>query len=419
MSRVLVAFVILVGLILLNAPIYSAILAAAVYITFVINHMPLQGMFTTVFESLTKNSLLAIPYFILAGNIMSGGTLGKRLIDSFSVFLGNVRAGMPIACMVSNAVFGAISGSPPAATAVFSKIVHKPIAESDGENIATGVIVSAAGLASIIPPSISMIIFGISTDTSISRLFIAGVIPGLLITVIICIYLAFVCKKNRGEKFSWKEALHTLKKGLPALSLPFLVLGGIYKGFLTPTEAGAFSAFYCFILSAFVFRELDLRKIFHIIKGSSLIASKTFLLIAASSFLGKALTISQFPQMLVSALDGISKAMFLLMLNLLLLFVGSFFDTAPAILILAPMFLPLATVLGVDKIHLGIIFVVNLTIGMFTPPFGLNIFVAQSVLKKSMGEISKSLIPFICLYIIALLLITYIPALSTILLSII
>jgi C4-dicarboxylate transporter DctM subunit len=413
MTSLIPAFLIMIALILLNAPIYSAILAAAVYITLFINHMPIQSMFTTIFESLAKNSLLAIPYFILAGNFISGGALGKRLIDSISVFLRNVRAGMPIACMVANAVFGAISGSPPAATAVFSKIVYKPIVESDGEKTATGLIVSAAGLSAIIPPSISMIIFGVSTDTSVNRLFIAGVAPGLLILAIIIIYLLCVCRKKPGKEFSWTEALRALKNGAPVLLLPFLVLGGVYGGFFTPTEAGAVSAFYCFVLSAFVLKEINIKSFFQIIKDSAVIVCKTFMLIATSTFLAKALTISQFPQMLAAAFEGMSQTTFLLFLNCLLLFVGCFFDTAPAILILAPMFLPAATALGIDPIHLGIIFVVNLTVGMFTPPFGLNIFIAQSILKKGMKEISVSLIPFIILYLIALLLITFIPSLST------
>lgn len=413
MMKLIPAFLILLVLIILNAPIYLSILASAVYVTVFINGMPLQGMFTTIFEGITKNSLLAIPYFILAGNLISSGSLGDRLINSFSSFFRNIKGGMPIVCLISNAIFGAISGSPPAATAVFAKIIHKPIVESDGDKIATGLIVSSSGLSGIIPPSIAMIVFGVSTDTSISRLFTAGIIPGLLIIIVIATYLMIVGEKKVYKPFSWKEVIFNGKRGLPIFFLPILVLGGIYGGILTPTEAGALSAFYCFFISFFILKEIDFKKLLNISLESAVVSGKTYILIATSTFLARALTVSQLPQMLLRTFEGVSPIVFLLLLNCFLLLVGCFFDTAPAILVLAPMFLPVATTMGIDPIHLGIIFVINLTIGMFTPPFGLNIFIAQSILNKSTEEITKSLIPFIFLYLITLLLITFFPILST------
>lgn len=237
-----------------------------IYIMVFVNGMPLQSIFTTMVEGISKNNLLAIPYFILAGNFISGGTLGRRLMDALSVFLRHVRAGMPLACLGANAIFGAISGSPPAATAVFAKIVHTPLAESDGDKLATGLVVSAAGLSAIIPPSIAMIVYGIATDTSISRLFMAGILPGLLVVAVIAIYLICVCKKTDHGKFSFREAGLALRRGIPVLILPVIVLGGIYGGILTPTEAGALTAVYCFIVSFFVLRDIDMKQTLHIIK---------------------------------------------------------------------------------------------------------------------------------------------------------
>lgn len=413
MIKLLPAFIILIALIMLNAPIYVAILSSAIYITTVVNGMPLQSVFTTMFEAVSKNNLLAIPFFILAGNFISGGTLGRRLIDVFRGFLDNVKGGISVACLVANGVFGAISGSPPAATAVFSKIIHEPLKEAESDKLATGLVVSAAGLSSIIPPSISMIIFGVSTETSISNLFMAGIIPGILIILIIGIYVVIVGKKpDKSKKFSWNKALKGLWRGVPVLVLPIIVLGGIYGGILTPTEAGALSAIYCYIASVFIMREITIKQSFVIMKESAVVVTQCFFLIAASAFLSKALTISQFPQMLVDAMAGIPKYSFLLLLNILLLIVGCFFDPSAATLILAPMVLPVAENLGIDPLHLGMIFVVNLAVGMFTPPFGLNIFVAQGILGKGTGEISRALVPFIILYIIGLLIITYVPELS-------
>lgn len=419
MIKLLPAFIILIGLILLNAPIYVSILSSAIYVTIVVNGMPLQSVFTTMFEAVSKNNLLAIPFFILAGNFISGGTLGRRLVNVFRGFLDNVRGGISVACLVSNGIFGAISGSPPAATAVFSKIIHEPLKEAESDKLATGLVVSAAGLSSIIPPSISMIIFGVSTETSISNLFMAGILPGILIILLIGLYIVIIGKKpDKSNPFSWKRALKGLRDGLPVLILPVIILGGIYGGVLTPTEAGALSAVYCYIMSVFVMHEITVKQSFVIMKESAIVVTQCFFLIAASAFLSKALTISQFPQMIVETLGSIPKAGFLLILNVLLLIVGCFFDPSAATLILAPMILPVSNALGIEPIHLGIIFVVNLAVGMFTPPFGLNIFVAQGVLGKSTGEISRALVPFISLYIVGLLIITYVPWLSTFLPSV-
>jgi TRAP transporter, DctM subunit len=381
----------------------------------VVNHMPLQSVFTVMFEGITKNSLLAIPFFVLAGNFISGGTLGKRLIDFCSTFLKNIRGGIPLACLISNALFGAISGSPPAATAVFAKIVHKPIAESDGEKMATGLVTSAAGLASIIPPSVIMIIYGISTDTSVSDMFIAGILPGVLLVVIMAVYLVLKCKKKAKDPVTAGEIGQSLKRGIPVLLLPVLVLGGIYSGFVTPTEAGALSAVYCAVVSIFGLKEIKFSAVPEILRDSIATSAQVFLLIAASAFFARALTISQLPQWITQSFGSLPRTGFLILLLILLLVVGCFFDPSAAILILGPMILPAATSLGISAIHLGIIFTVTLSVGMFTPPFGLNIFVAQSVLGLDMKEITKSLVPFILLYLIGVIIITFIPSISTIL----
>ncbi len=413
-STVLPMVAILLFLVLINAPIWVALLGATVYLQVFINEMSLNIVFTGLFESLTKNSLLAVPFFVVAGTIIAHSSLGIRLINIFIVALKNVRGGIPISCLVSNAIFGAISGSAPAATATFGKVVHEPLSESNGRKLSLGLITSSGALSTVVPPSITMIIYGIATEQSITELFMCGFFPGLLLVVIIGIYLVIVCKKGSfaGEKTTFKDISQALKKAIIVIFLPVIVLGGIYTGLATPTESGAIAALYAFIASVFILKEVKAKQLVDIFKDSAVITAQIFLLIGVSTVFAQAATIAQFPAFLTEAFSGLSTFQFLLILNLLLLIVGCFFDSGAAILILAPMLLPPALALGIDPMHLGIIFTINLSIGMFTPPFGLNIFVAQSVLKAGMGEISRAVVPFILLYIFALLLITYIPSIS-------
>lgn len=407
---------ILVVLSLLKCPIYVSILAAAIYLQVFVNNMSLTNVFTGFFEAMTKNSLMAVPYFMVAGSIIAASSLGTRLINVFIELFKAVRGGLPIACVVANGVFGAISGSGPAATAVFGKICHKPLAERHGDKLALGVIVSSASLSTIIPPSISMIIFGVATETSITKLFLAGFIPGIFIVLVVSIYLIIVCKPKPGmvvEKFSGRAFLKALWKGIPVLILPVIVLGGVYSGLCSPTESGAMAALYSFIVAVFVLRDIKPRQIVPVFKDSARTTAQVFLLIATSTVFSQAATIAQLPAKLSAAFAGMNQIQFLLMLNVLLLIMGCFFDTGAAILILAPMLLPTALALNIAPLHLGIVFVANLAIGLFTPPFGLNIFVAQSVLKEPMGKISRALVPYIIIYIVCVLVITYIPSMST------
>ncbi len=334
--------------------------------------------------------------------------------------LKHIRGGFPISCVVANGIFGAISGSGPAATAVFGKICYEPLKEHHGESMSLGVIVSSASLSTIIPPSVSMIIYGVATESSITQMFLAGILPGILIVAMVSVYLIIRCKRKPGEereKFSAKEFGQAFVKGIPVLILPIIVLGSIYTGLCTPTESGAISALYAFIVAVFVLKDIKLRQMPSVLKDAARTTGQVFLLIATSTVFSQAATVAQLPQLLEAAFGGMTKITFLLMLNILLLIVGCFFDTGAAILILAPMLLPTAVALGINPFHLGIIFVANLAIGLFTPPFGLNIFVAQSVLKRPMGIISKAVLPYIAIYFAAVLIITYIPQISICLLG--
>lgn len=417
--------VILLILVAVNSPIWVAIFGATLYLQIFVNHMNLTNLFTGIFEACTKTSLLAVPYFILAGSIIASSSLGTRLINIFIALLRNIRGGLAIACLVANAIFGAISGSAPAATATFGKVVYEPLKEAHGKKLSLGLITSSGALSTVIPPSITLIIFGVATETSISRLFICGFLPGIVLVAIVAVYLFIVCKENAFATSTVSDNCEddiqnlTIKKafkeGILVLLLPVIVLGGIYSGLCTPTESGAIAALYSFIVAFFVYKDLKPSNLMGIFKDSAKTTAQIFILIAVSTAFAQAATIAQLPLMIQGMFSGVGKIGFLLILNIVLLIVGCFFDSSAAILIFAPMLLGTAVSLGISPLQLGIIFTVNLSIGMFTPPFGLNIFVSQSVLKVSMSDVAKSVLPFIGLYVLGLFLITYIPQISLIL----
>jgi len=389
LSTILIMLVILVGLAILGVPIYIALLGSTVYLMF-INSMPMNNVVTGLFEALTKNSLLAVPFFVFAGSIMANTSLGRRLITVFEVLLRPVKAGLAISCVAANALFGAISGSAPAATATFGKIIYEPVKKQYDDSTSVGLITSSGALSTIIPPSIMIIMFAIATESSITQLFLAGIMPGILIVLIVSAYLMFRFRKmSKHPRASGQEIKKALIESIPVMIMPIIVLGGIYGGLCTPTEAGAVAAVYSLIVGVFILRDIKLKTLLPILKDSALTTSQVFILVAVSTVFAQATTIARFQTELLSIFEGMGRVEFLLILNLLLLIVGCFFEGGSATLILAPLILPVAQNIGIDVMHLGIIFVINLSIGMFTPPFGLNIFVTQSVLKKHISMISK------------------------------
>ena len=404
---------------LLNVPLYAIILTAALYLQYFINDVPLAAVFTGMVESITKTSLMAVPFFVLAGGLIQASSLGTRLITVFAVTLQNIRGGLSIACLLSNAFFGAISGSAPAAVATFSKIIYVPMEKAYGERLSLGMLTSSGALSTIIPPSITMIIFGVATETSVADLFMCGIFPGLLIVVVVATYLFIKGGTNTAVAVTGDDGKTPLPsmarawfKGIPVLVLPVLILGGIYSGVCTPTEAGAIAALYGLIVPIIFLRDISVTKVPAILLDSIKITAQIFILVAASITFAQAATMAQLPQLLYHVLSDLNYYTFFLFLNVLLLIVGCFFEPGAAVLILAPLLLPTARALGIDLLHLGIVFTVNLSIGMFTPPFGLNIFVVQSVLKKSAGIVARSVGPFIAMYILCLLAITYIPQIA-------
>jgi C4-dicarboxylate transporter DctM subunit len=415
--HVVLPIVLILGIMLaFSCPIYLALLVATVYLQIFVNQMPLQNMFTGIFEALTKNSLLAVPFFVVAGNLLATGSLGGRLVDMCDVLLKKTPGGLALSGVVANAIFGAISGSAPAATATFGKILWDPLRNAYGEKEAAGLITSSGSLSTIIPPSMSLIMYGIVTETSLAKLFMAGFLPGILCVVILAVYLGIKYRKQVADALRLPgERVFALKRGIPALLLPVIILGGIYGGLCSPTEAGAIATMYAAVVCLLIIRDINLRQFARVFIDSAKTIGQLFILIAASNVFSQALTVTQAPRALLTLMDGLTPFTFLLLVNLTLLVLGCFLDPGAANLIIAPLLVPVGLTLGIDPIHLGIVFAVNLSIGMFTPPFGLSLFVSQSVLERPMGLIARGCVPYIICYGIALIFITYIPQISLIL----
>ena len=412
--NVVLPVVLIVGIMLaFSFPIYLAFLAATIYLQVFVNQMSMLNLFTGMFEAVARNSLLAVPFFVVAGNLLATGSLGKRLVDFCAVFMKKIPGGMALTCVGANAIFGAISGSAPAATATFGKILWNPLREVYGDEEAAGLITSSGSLSLIIPPSMSLIMFGIVTDTSVSQLFMAGFIPGILCVIILATYLGIKHRKDVSNVTREPgERTAALKRGIPALLLPIIILGGIYGGLCSPTEAGAIAALYASIVSLFVIRDIKLSQFVKIFVDSSRTVARLFILIAVSTAFSQALTITQAPRALLTLMQDISPFAYLVMINVVLFIAGMFLDPSAVNLIISPLLIPIGRALGISPVQLGVVYAMNISIGMISPPFGLSLFVSQMTLERPMGLIVKGALPFICCYVVALILITYIPEIS-------
>ena len=353
---------------------------------------------------------MAIPFFIFAGELMGGGGISKRLLNLANVFFGRIQGGLAIVTVVVCMFFAAISGSGPATVAAVGGMVIPTMLEKGYDKKFVLALIAAAGsIGVIIPPSIPMVIYAVTTNSSVSTLFLAGFVPGILIGLVLIAYSYFYAKKmgykGDDEPFSVKRALRETKEGFWAILSPVIILGGIYGGIFTPTEAAAVSVIY---------RELDLKKLIQCTKNACETTASILIVIGCAAGFSKVLTLGRIPTTVASAMLALtdSKIVILLLINVLLLIVGCFMETLCAIMILAPILYPVVTAMGVDVTHFGIIMVVNLAIGFITPPLGVNLFVASRVGETTLDTVIKGIIPFLALMIITLLCITYIPAIS-------
>ena len=378
----------------------------------------------SMFGGLDSFPLLAVPMFVLSGIIMAKGGISRKIFDVFAYFFGKVTAGIPCTVIITCLFYGAISGSAPATVAaVGSMTIPVLIGLGYDKVFATGIVAVAGGLGVIIPPSIPFIMYGMASGASVSDLFLAGIIPGLTIALLLMGYAIWYCKVHGEdrEKISAEiDALHekgiisVLKESFFALLSPVIVLGCIYSGITSPTEAAVISVYYALIVSAFIYKEIRLRDLPAILVEAIRTYTPILFILAASTAFSRVLTLMQVPQTVSTFIleNFSSKVVILLVINVFLLIVGMVMDTTPAILILTPILLPIAQGIGVDPIQFGVVMVVNLAIGFVTPPIGVNLFVASALTDVPVMEIAKKAVPMIILFLIALLLFTYIPAFS-------
>lgn len=363
--------------------------------------------------------LMAIPLFILAGDLMGAGGVSRRIINVVNAFLGRLTGGLAIVTVVVCMFFAAVSGSGPATVAAIGSIMVPAMIERGyDKSFALACIATAGSIGVIIPPSIPMVIYGVGTGSSITGLFMAGFLPGIIIGLALIILCYLYCKKKGWlgieKEFTMKEKLQAVWDAKWALINPVIILGGIYGGLFTPTEAAAVAAVYAFVCGVFIYRELDAKKLYKTIANACSTTGTTMAIIGCATAFTKLLTIQQIPMKVTNALVAISdsRIVILLLINILLLIVGCFMDTTPAMMVLAPILLPVARSVGLGAIHFGIIMVVNLAIGFLTPPLGINLFVASRIGNTKLEVVIKDIPMFILTMIFCLMLITYIPAIT-------
>jgi C4-dicarboxylate transporter DctM subunit len=376
------------------------------------------GIVSHVFDGLNKYSLMAIPMFILAGSFLSKGGAAGRIIDFAKSIVGHLPGGLPIAAIFASMIFAAVSGSSPATVAAIGSVMFSAIKEAGyPQGYAIGTIATSGSLGILIPPSIVFIVYGVTADLSIGKLFMAGVVPGFLIGFMLMAltYIGAVRLGFKKEKpASFKERLIKFKEAFWALMLIVIVIGGIYGGLFTPTEAGAASAVYAFIVSVFIYKDLKLKDVYPIILESAMTSAMIFFVIANAMIFAHFLTDETIPQQITHMImeANVGPIMFLIIVNILLLLMGQFMEPSSIVMITVPLLLPLVLALGIDPIHFGVIMVVNMEIGMITPPVGLNLFVAAGMTGLSLKEVVVASLPWVGVLFIGLLMITYIPIIS-------
>ena len=414
------------ALLCIAVPIGIAVAITAMLPSLLTGSFTVSGVYIlrSMFGGLNQTTLLAIPLFVLSGIIMARGGVSKKLFDVFAYFIGNRTAGIPCAAVITCLFFGAISGSAPATVAAVGSMTIPLMLEMGyDKKFAVALVAVAGGLGVIIPPSIPFILYAQASGQSVSDLFIAGVIPGVLIALILMGYSVFYCRRHGEDKAAIHKVvgeLHqqsfgkVLLSSVWALLTPVIILGCIYSGVTSPTEAAVISVFYALIISLFVYRTLKLREIWSICVEAVRTFAPVLFILAASVAFSRILTLMHVPQAVSAWLtnDFSNKVIILIVINIILLFVGMIMDTTPAIMILTPILQPAAAAFGVDPIQFGIIMVVNLAIGFVTPPIGVNLFVASSLADVPVMDLARKAVPMIVLFFIALLMVTFIPGLS-------
>ncbi|MBF0333934.1 MAG: TRAP transporter large permease subunit [Alphaproteobacteria bacterium] len=413
-----IIFGLLITLMLTGMPISISLGLTVLTFLFTMTQVPIESVALKLFTGIEKFEIMAIPFFILAGNFLTHGGVARRMINFATAMVGHWHGGLGLAGVLACALFAAVSGSSPATVvAIGSVILPAMIRQGFPERFGAGVITTSGALGILIPPSIVMVMYSVSTNTSVGQLFMAGVVPGLMLATMLGMvtwYRAWKFGYPRMPKASALERIRTFKESVWGLLLIVVVIGGIYSGKFTPTEAAAMSAIYAFVVAVFVYRDMRLSDVPKVLLSSASMSAMLLYIITNAVLFSFLMTSEQIPQAMAQwILDkDLSVWVFLLVVNILLLLAGNVMEPSSIVLIMAPILFPVAMKLGVDPVHFGILIVVNMEVGMCHPPVGLNLYVASGITRMGITELTKAVWPWLLTMLVFLGMVTYIPAIS-------
>ncbi len=408
----------LVLLMLTGMPVSIALGLTVLSFLFTMTDVPIESVALKLFTGIERFEIMAIPFFILAGNFLTHGGVARRMIRFATSMVGHWHGGLGIASVLACALFAAVSGSSPATVvAIGSILIPAMVKQGFPRRFGAGVITTAGALGILIPPSLVMVIYAVATGSSVGQLFMAGVVPGLVLALMMGVTTWYRAWRNgypRMPKAGWGERLRALRDSIWGLALIVIVIGGIYTGLFTPTEAAAMSAVYAFIVSVFIYRDLPLRRVPKVLLDSANMSAMILYIITNAMLFSFLMTSEQIPQAMAQWLldQGVGPVLFLLLVNVLLLLAGNVMEPSSIILITAPLLFPVAMKLGIDPIHFGIILTVNCEIGMCHPPVGLNLYVASGIARMGITELTVAVWPWLLTMLVFLVIVTYWPALS-------
>lgn len=414
----LIIFVLLLALMLTGMPISISLGLTVLTFLFTMTSVPIESVALKIFTGIEKFEIMAIPFFILAGNFLTHGGVARRMINFASSMVGHWHGGLALAGVMACALFAAVSGSSPATVvAIGSIILPAMVKQGYPRGFGAGVITTSGALGILIPPSIVMVMYSVSTNTSVGKLFMAGVIPGMMLAMLLGLTTWFLARKHnypRMKKASWGERFVTFKKSAWGLLLIVIVMGGIYSGAFTPTEAAAMAAVYAFIIAVFVYKDLKIKQVGKVLLDSAAMSAMLLYIITNAVLFSFLMTSENIPQAMAEWITGkgLGVISFLLVVNVLLLLAGNVMEPSSIVLIMAPILFPVAMNLGIDPVHFGILIVVNMEVGMCHPPVGLNLYVASGITKMGISELTVAVMPWLLTMLAFLMLITYVPQIS-------
>ena len=414
----LIIFTLLVVLMLTGMPISISLGLTVLSFLFFLTQVPIESVALKLFTGIEKFEIMAIPFFILAGNFLTHGGVAKRMIRFATSMVGHFHGGLGLGGVLACALFAAVSGSSPATVVAIGSILLPAMVRAGfPSRFGAGVITTSGALGILIPPSIVMVMYSVSTNTSVGALFMAGVIPGIMLAVMLGLTTWYRARSNnypRMPRASWAERLKALRESIWGLLLIFIVMGGIYTGLFTPTEAAAMSAVWAFICAVFIYKDLGMKDVPRVLLSSANMSAMLLYIITNAVLFSFLMTHENIPQAMADAMigTGVGVIGFLLIANILLLAAGNFMEPSSIVLILAPILFPIAVKLGIDPVHFGILMVVNMEVGMCHPPVGLNLYVASGITKMGITELTVATWPWLLTMLVFLVIVTYWPPLS-------